>query len=58
MKDHIDELVFIHTDGFISKTKLNIQVGTNLGDLKYCGYCKNTQIINTNEKTPSKQFIL
>ncbi len=46
MKPNIDNIKWIHTDGFISTQKLNYKTGTNLGDLKFEGEAK-CQIINS-----------
>ncbi len=43
---HYGNIVRVHTDGFISKNKLEINTGENLGDLKYKGYCNNLLIKN------------
>lgn len=40
-------IVRSHTDSMISKKPLPVQIGDSLGDLKYEGYCKNLEIINS-----------
>ena len=45
----IDSIVHVHTDGFISTKKLDIVTGTELGDLKYEGYCPDVTIVNINK---------
>lgn len=47
MKDHIDHIVRIHTDGFIATKKLDIKLGTKIGDLKYEGYDANIEVKNS-----------
>jgi hypothetical protein len=37
----------IHTDGFISSKKLDLQTGTNIGDLRYEGYYEKIVIKNS-----------
>jgi hypothetical protein len=52
-----DSLVRLHTDGFILKTAMkreHIDLGTDLGQLKYEGYCPNVSI--TNYATKSFEF--
>ena len=45
-----DQIVLIHTDGFISKTKLDIEVGDgNLGDLKFEKYSKKIKVFHVNK---------
>ncbi len=44
----IDNIVRIHTDGFISKCKLDIPIGDNIGDLKFEGYTDNCTVVNCN----------
>ena len=53
-KEHI---VYAHTDGFISKVKLDIQCGANLGDLRYEGYIKDVYVINSNDVRGVKNII-
>jgi hypothetical protein len=50
------EIKRIHTDGFISISKLDIKTGEKLGDLKYEGYCENCIIKNCSNK--SGEFII
>ena len=48
---NIDKVVRVHTDGIISKSRLkDIELGTNLGDLKFEGK-GNVKIINSNNYT-------
>jgi len=54
--EHKDNIVRFHTDGFITKTKLNVTYGNDMGDLKYEGYCPNVTVHN-NIKVDGK-FIL
>jgi hypothetical protein len=49
MKPHAQYVKRVHTDGFISSKKLDIKTGTNIGDLKYEGYCENVEIVNNIE---------
>lgn len=49
LKPFKDEIVKIHTDGFISKTKLDIKLGDKIGDLEYKGFCDNVVIINNGK---------
>jgi hypothetical protein len=46
MKDNIDQVVRCHTDGFLSKIKLNIKTGIEMGDVKYEGYCDKVKVNN------------
>lgn len=46
MKNHIEHIKRVHTDGIISDVKLKIETGNELGELKYEGYCKNVKIVN------------
>ncbi len=41
--EHVKRL---HTDGWLSTKKLDIKIGTGLGDIKFEGYCKETIINN------------
>jgi len=45
----INSIVHVHTDGFISSEKLDITTGTELGDLKYEGYCPEIKVVNVNK---------
>ena len=49
IKDDIDNMVYFHTDGFISKKEMNIKTGSELGNIKYEGYCKQLEIKNLNK---------
>jgi len=42
-----ENVVRIHTDGFITTKKLNVDIGEELGQLKYEGYCDNCTVVNT-----------
>ena len=46
MKPYLRSIVRAHTDGFISKVKLDVKTGTQMGDLKYDGYCSKCIIQN------------
>lgn len=46
IKPHAQYVKRIHTDGFIASKKLDIKTGTNIGDLKYEGYCSDVEIVN------------
>ena len=43
-KDHIKRS---HTDSMYSDIKLDIETGSNIGELKYTGYCPNAKIRNS-----------
>jgi hypothetical protein len=43
---HRENIKWIHTDGFISDTSLDIKTGENMGDLVYEGHCDNVVIEN------------
>ena len=45
-----DDVVWMHTDGFICKTKHAFKnMGTDLGQLKYEGYYEQCEIVNCIE---------
>ena len=46
--DNLDSIVRIHTDGFISTQKLDVKLGSELGCLKYNGYCEEVTVVNVN----------
>ena len=46
---HIDNIHKIHTDGFLSDTKLNIVLGDDIGNLRFDGYRENVKIFNVNK---------
>ena len=46
IKPNIDKIVRVHTDGFVSKEKLEYKFGKELGDLKYEGYCETVNVKN------------
>jgi hypothetical protein len=46
MKPYVDDIVRTHTDGIISKNKLDIKTGNKLGELEYDGFCEYVQIEN------------
>lgn len=59
IEPHINTIVRVHTDGFISTKELtfsrtnkktidSVKIGTHLGDLKYEGYCNSLHIMNVN----------
>ena len=47
IRNYQDEIVRIHTDGFISKSELDIKTGNEIGDLAYEGYCKKVFVKNS-----------
>lgn len=53
---HKENIHRIHTDGFISDSKLDIKLGENIGDLVFEGYCENCNILNCSNN--SGEFIL
>lgn len=44
-----DDIVRIHTDGFISKTDLKIESDKTLGNVVYEGHCSNVAVQNCND---------
>jgi hypothetical protein len=50
MKPYIDKITYCHTDGFLSTEELPLKTGTNLGDLKFDGYCEECEVIGCNKK--------
>jgi len=46
MKNHMNDVLRCHTDGWITKTKQDIKTGSNMGDIKYVGYCDDVTIEN------------
>jgi hypothetical protein len=43
----VDNVMYIHTDGFlVTEEQKKLQTGTNLGDVKYEGFCKTAQVVN------------
>ena len=46
MENHVDDIVRVHTDGFIVTHKLDIETGTTLGALKYEGYYPHCEVVN------------
>jgi len=44
----ISNVVRCHTDGIITSTPLDIPTGTNIGDLKYEGFCPKCIVHNSN----------
>ncbi len=49
LMDNIDNIVYIHTDGWISKTEMNVKIGTELNCVKFEGYdaeCEVKNVIN------------
>ena len=44
------DVINCHTDGFTLPYHQIIQIGFNIGELKYNGYCENYNIINCNNK--------
>ena len=46
---HVDNIHKIHTDGFLSDTKLNIVLGDDIGNLRFDGYRENVKIFNVNK---------
>ncbi len=51
IRKHIDHIRFLHTDGIISDTKLNLDYGNDIGDWRYEGFCKNCDIKNLCNKS-------
>ena len=49
IKNEINNIVWFHTDGFICRSKLNINIGDGLGCLKYEGYSKKLKIHHLNK---------
>ena len=50
IEPHLDLIKRVQTDGFLSTKKIEgIKTGTKMGELKYEGYCKNTQIKGMND---------
>jgi hypothetical protein len=47
----VNDVVFVHTDGWIQKSKPNIKYGTNLGDIRDEGHCEHFVIKNAGNKT-------
>jgi hypothetical protein len=47
LQSHYATIKRIHTDGFISSVKLDLQTGTNLGDLRYEGHYQKVIIKNS-----------
>lgn len=50
MKPHINNIHYMHTDGFVSDTNLNIN-GSKMGDLIFEGYWDNVKIVNVGNIT-------
>jgi len=59
VEPHIDSIVRIHTDGFISSKNIDfnktnnykidsVKIGLGLGNLKYEGYCEKIHVVNVN----------
>ena len=50
LEHNLDDVVYVHTDGFILKKKISkkIELGTNLGDLKFEGVCDDCKVPNCN----------
>lgn len=47
MKPNIENVVRIHTDGFITITKMKCKFGDKIGDLRDEGYCPNVHVLNS-----------
>jgi hypothetical protein len=48
----IDDVVYLHTDGIITKHKHTFtNMGDNIGQMKYKGYCANVKIDNCTSKS-------
>lgn len=45
---YADKVQYIRCDGIKSSEKLNIELGSDIGDLRYEGYYSNAKIINLN----------
>jgi hypothetical protein len=41
-----DSIKWMHTDGFISSEELPLKLGSNLGDIKFEGFCDNCTVLN------------
>ena len=50
LEHNLDDVVYVHTDGFILKKKIakKIKLGNKLGDLKYEGECSDCKVTNCN----------
>jgi len=48
MFEHSDHIVRVHTDGFISDKKLDIDLGLHIGDIKYEGHFKKCKVNGLN----------
>jgi hypothetical protein len=55
LQPYYETIKRIHTDGFINSMKLDLQTGTNLGDLRYEGYY--TKVIIKNSMQVKGQLI-
>ena len=51
MQPHIDSICFVHTDGFLSKKKLDIDTSDEIGCLKYKGFNAWGYVNSCNERT-------
>ena len=47
---HASHIRYLHTDGFISDCKLDIETGEDIGDLRYEGYCEEVNIVGLTKK--------
>ena len=43
-----DHIMRSHTDSLFSDIQLDIETGTDIGDLKYTGYCPHAKIYHSN----------
>lgn len=46
----IDDVVYCHTDGFVTKHEQNVKLGDKIGDLKFKGYTENCKVTKINKK--------
>ena len=47
--DHVENIEKIHTDGFISNKELPLELGDNIGDLRFERCRKNVKIVHINK---------
>lgn len=46
MEPFLEGIVRCHTDGFVSTKSLDIKLGSQMGDIRYEGYCPNAIVLN------------
>lgn len=49
IENDIENVVRIHSDGWLTKTKLPGPFGKGLGDVKYEGYCSDVNVVHCNK---------